>query len=418
MSHKLSFSIMLSALSFAGASFAFNPDDPIGWEETTSFPASVTQNTGVYSATFTLKDQMGVSAYYLASVTTNQSNAFSIGSNNCGSASSLLSNGSTCEVQVNMDTSKLATGTATVQLNPSFAVFNVLVPKTANSITVNKSPSVNPPSPPNTSGADYIMWSLPASVISYPVYVYEADYPVVHHSSLVQVGYVSSSAAQSFLGSYPSGVKGKIFSLYYATGGGSYATCNVVFNNDADATLNTSATTCPGAVINPPKASSSNVYTLALGATAFPSTGTPTLPTIPQYANRGIVFKNSTLYFKIRVQGTCADLPACSSGYSGLLWNGAGSSTTTQTASISVGNNALTSAAFYVTAFCTGANDTQCPNDLSGANWVVTGGYNADNAGYAYATKIEFTFLGVSGTTRLAALQILTHLPLMALIWQ
>ncbi len=52
----------------------------------------------------------------------------------------------------------------------------------------------------------YLMWQLPGSAISFPVYVYQND---------TQVDYLYATTQQAFLGDYAPGTTNAHFTLYY-----------------------------------------------------------------------------------------------------------------------------------------------------------------------------------------------------------
>lgn len=371
----------LTLLTLAKSVFAFNPNDPIGWEVTKVFPTQAVIGNGPYSATFKFANQMGlsVSVPLQIQLVASPANEFSIGQNTC---SQLLSANDICQVIVNF--TPLTAGTATVQVKSTFAVFGITVPLAGLSISITPTPDVNPPSPPAPPipATNLLMWSLPATKIQYPVYVYKSG---------TEVNYIPNSFAQAFIGAYPTnstppapGGDDGIYNLYYQSGGSWYG-CNVSLLNG---NIVSAQTTCQGTVINQPQSSTSNVYTLAMGSFAWPLTSAPASPAVPTgYANRSIEFINNTNHSYIRIQGTCNALAACSSGYDVSLANSGGNTT------ISVGPSAMTSGAFYVTGYCDGGTCGSYPT----GPWVATGGHTAgDNGGHPYATKVEPTFLVIN----------------------
>ncbi len=253
---------------------------------------------------------------------------------------------------------------------------------------------------------NYLMWQLPGAGISLPVYVYSGG---------SQVSYIPSNSLQVFVGTYtPPGTSkaGKTlgtsgsYSLYYQNATQWY-TCSLVLNNGGvDA-----SSTCTGAVINPPatqNGASSNVYTVALPAIAWPAAKTaPVSPTATSYSNRTISFQNNTQYPMIQIGESCNPKNASNSAPS--CQNTPIVATITQGTPyvVSVGTQGLNSSAFYMSSFCTAATVAACgtaptvaqcsssPNPPSPpAGWVCTGGYFAGQN--AYATKIEPTILAVT----------------------
>ncbi|MFP5213302.1 MAG: hypothetical protein ACLGPL_07970, partial [Acidobacteriota bacterium] len=138
----------------------------------------------------------------------------------------------------------------------------------------------------------YLMWALPASGISYPVYVY---------SNGVQVDYVYGPSQQAFVGPYDPVTTSGSYELYYQKNG-AWRDCKMVMaNGKIDAT----GTTCPGAVINNPH-DRSNVYTITTGALAWPASATPPVnPLKTDFGKRKITFVNNTQYDLIQVGEVC-----------------------------------------------------------------------------------------------------------------
>ena len=225
----------------------------------------------------------------------------------------------------------------------------------------------------------YLMWQLPGSAISFPVYVYQND---------TQVDYLYATTQQAFLGDYAPGATNANFTLYYQDSNAAWHGCNMVLTNGQIATT----TTCPGAVINKPVANS-NVYTLAMGAIAWPAIDqAPTNPTNVDYAKRKITFKNDTQYAQIRIGEHCTvsanpdnsncannlNLYEIAKGESATFYVDGDGTTPAQTPLAG-----LTSYGFTVTAYKKSASD----------DWVETGGYGKGET--PYATKIEFTHKAV-----------------------
>jgi hypothetical protein len=382
MSNKIFLAIFISLLALSTSAFAFNPNDPIGWEADNTFPSQVVTGTGPYAVTyhFTNQTRVGGEVPIRVQLIATPANDFTIGLNTC--VGTLPANGK-CQLTVNY--SPNTAGTASLRLKSFFGAFAITVPKNGISVSATQATGPTPPSPPPSAPQNLLMWALPSTHIQYPVYVYKSG---------TQVNFIPSSAAQAFIGAYPTnstppapGDDNGIYNLYYQSGG-SWHGCNVSLLNGA---IVASETTCLGVVINSPHAPTSNVYTLAMGSYAWPLTSAPSSPSIPSgYSSRSITFINNTTHNYIRVQGTCSGLAACSSGYDVSLANGGGST------SISVGSAAMISGAFYVTGYCDGGTCGTYPT----GPWVATGGHSpSDNGGHPYATKVEPTFLVINGGT-------------------
>lgn len=374
----------ISLLFLTTSVFATTPSDPIGWEITSAFPSQVVTGNGPYTSTYVFTNQTRVTSEVPIRVRLIASPAsdFSFGVNTC--VGTLPANGS-CQVVVNYNPQ--TAGTASVQVQASFSVFSITVPKVGTAIQVTQANGPKPPTPPAPPSpvGNLLMWTLPGTKIQYPVYVYKSG---------TEVSYIPSASAQVFIGSYPTnstppapGGDDGVYNLYYQSGGSWYG-CSVGLLNGA---IVSSQTTCQGTVINQPHASTSNVYTLAMGAYTWPAVTAPTSPSAPTgYTNRSIQFINNTNHSYIRIQGTCLSLAACSNGYDVSLANGGGSAT------INVGSAAMTSGAFYVTGFCNGGTCGTYPT----GPWVATGGHTgSDNGGFVYATKVEPTFLVINSGT-------------------
>ncbi|MBY0573363.1 MAG: hypothetical protein K2P84_06745 [Undibacterium sp.] len=259
----------------------------------------------------------------------------------------------------------------------------------------------------NAGVQNYLMWQLPSTGISFPVYVYSAG---------TQVGFIPSNTLQVFIGPYVPPATSKSgkslgtsgnYTLYYQNGSTWYS-CSLVLQNGGVAT----STTCTGAVINSPASQNgaqSNVYTTAMAAIAWPTAASaPSNPVQTSYSNRTISFQNNTQYPMIQIGESCNVANATNSAPS--CQNTAIVATITRGTPyvVSVGVQGLNSSAFYMSSFCTAKTVaacgtpptvTQCssaPNPPSPpTGWVCTGGYFAGQN--AYATKIEPTILAVNG---------------------
>ena len=382
MFKNILFTALVPLLVFSASVSAYNPNDPIGWQASNTFPSQVVTITCLYTATYQFTNQTRLNAEIPIKVEliATPASDFTIGLNTC--VGTLPAN-ATCEVTANYNPNTV--GNALIRFKASFGIFSVMVPKSGINIQVMQAAGPTPPSATPFSAPNLLMWSLPNTKIQYPVYVYKNG---------SQVNYIPSAAAQAFIGAYPTnstppapGGDDGVYNLYYQSGGTWYG-CNVSL---LSGNIVASETTCRGTVINPPKASTSNVYTLAMGSYPWAATTAPTSPSAPTgYTNRSITFINNTTHSYIRVQGTCADFAVCSSGYDTSLANGGGS------ASITVGSAAMTSGAFYVTGYCDGGTCGTYPT----GPWVATGGHSSgDNGGHPYATKVEPTFLVINSGT-------------------
>ena len=225
---------------------------------------------------------------------------------------------------------------------------------------------------------NYLMWQMPASGVSFPIYVY---------SNGAQVGYLYGTTQQAFAGAYDPQSTTASYQLYYQNGGVWYS-CSIALANGS---LNSSATTCPGAVINSP-VNTSNVYTIALGATAWPSAATsPVNPVNTDYGKRRITFINDTKYSMIQIGEHCTvsvnpNNPNCVNKENLFQIQKGKSKILTIDNAKKEGANfpaGLNSAAFTVTAYKNKAGKI-----------VKTGGYGAGEN--PYATKIESTSLPVN----------------------
>lgn len=229
----------------------------------------------------------------------------------------------------------------------------------------------------------YLMWQMPTKNISFPIYVYEKS---------AQVGYIYSASQQAFIGSYGSSTSGT-YDLFYADSSGSWYGCTVVLSGGK---IDARTTTCPGAVVNPPAESKSNVYTLALAAIAWNSAAAPASPTSVNYAQRTITFVNKTRFAELRIGQHCtvsanpdnkacqnkSDLFEIAKGESKIFYVNKKSEKAPPNGTIPK----LESNAFTVTAY----------KVKSGDDWVPTGGYGVGEQ--PYATKIEFTHKTVNVT--------------------
>lgn len=241
---------------------------------------------------------------------------------------------------------------------------------------------------------NYLMWQLPGTGISYPVYVYHGGN---------QVGYIPSNTLQVFVGSYTSGTTSGSYHLYYQNAGAWYGCKIVLTSGSIDP-----STTCTGTVINPPAAQNgaqSNVYTIAMAALAWPAeTNAPSSPTNTDYGNRTISFKNNTNYPVIQIGESCNPNNASNSAPSCQNTPIVATIQKGTPYVVTVGLNGLNSSAFYMSSYCTAKSAAQCATaptiaQCSGTpnppkNWVCTGGYFPGQT--PYATKIEPTILAVA----------------------
>jgi hypothetical protein len=238
------------------------------------------------------------------------------------------------------------------------------------------------------------MWQMPASGISFPVYVY---------SNGKQVAYIPSDSLQVFAGPYAKGQTSASYQLYYQNDSKWY-TCSVILQNGA---INNAVSTCAGAVINPPATytdpttkviSYGNVWTLAIPADAFPVAPQPPMnPAATDYSARTITFQNNTNYPMIHLHGTYCNAfnpnPKDSSwqcpSYTTVDQNISAGASYVQTTN----TNGMNSAAFHITAFCTAASAADCPADMSGQYWTQV--INPPQ-GTGIPTKFEATILPVT----------------------
>lgn len=223
--------------------------------------------------------------------------------------------------------------------------------------------------------AQFLMWQMPTSGVSFPVYVYRDK---------EQTDYLYGSAQQSFLGGYDANTAGT-WSLYYRKARKWYG-CKLVLSAG---TIDEKKTTCPGAVLNAPT-TTSNVYTIAFGANPWPSsTKPPVTPVNTDYGKRGIVFFNNTQYASIRIGMHCTvsanpSNPACTNK-ADLLEVKKGQRVVFQVDDKSAEGRAypagLMSYGFSMTAYQNAKGE-----------WVSSGGYGENQP---YATKIELSSLSV-----------------------
>ncbi|MCL1126330.1 thaumatin family protein [Shewanella surugensis] len=218
-----------------------------------------------------------------------------------------------------------------------------------------------------------LMWQMPSSGINFPVYVFKDN---------KQSAYLYSSSQQSILGKYHSTTTAT-YDLYYQSGNTKWNSCKLILKSGSISPH----TTCPGAVINPP-VTTSNVYTVAFGSTAWPASVAPVY--MPSYGSRSITFKNDTAYDKIRIGQVCTksknpNNSKCKNNQN--RWEVAKGDTRVfqYDATYKGGLTGLISTAFTVTAY------------KKAGTWVETGGYGAGQT--PYATKVEMTALPVDNKT-------------------
>ena len=240
----------------------------------------------------------------------------------------------------------------------------------ALSRAADPAPAAAPPAAPTA----FLMWQMPGSGVDFPVYVYRDK---------KQTDYLYGTTQQAFLGGYDTTTAGK-WTLYYRKGRKWYG-CTLAL---AAGAIDNAGTTCPGAVINPPVATS-NVYTVALGASTWPSSAKPpAAPVNTDYGKRTIVFVNNTQYASIRIGMHCTvsanpSNPACVNKPN-LLEVAKGQRVAFQVDDKTKEGKAypagLISYAFSMTAY------------QNGSDWVESGGYSENQP---YATKIELTSMPV-----------------------
>ncbi|CAA0098832.1 Uncharacterised protein [BD1-7 clade bacterium] len=241
---------------------------------------------------------------------------------------------------------------------------------------------------------DYLMWQLPSTKISLPVYVYEGG---------KQVAFIPSDSLQYFAGKYKAGSTNATYDLYYQTGE-QWNGCTLVLK-DGSVDNTKGITTCTGAVINPPGAKS-NVYTTGFGAYAWSSVEAPSNPLATDYTNRKVKLVNNTTYPLIQVGESCSvkvgsnKAPSCQTN---PIIATIANKSPNNTHVITVDKDGLNSSAFYMSAYCTASSvkkcgtsptKAQCEKGTQGKTWVCTGGYFAGQT--PYASKIEPTILTVT----------------------
>jgi hypothetical protein len=228
----------------------------------------------------------------------------------------------------------------------------------------------------------YIMWSLPATKIGYPVYVYNGK---------KQVGYIYGSSQQAIIGPYkPSGTTGS-YDLFYQSDDG-WHSCSVALQNG---NIDVDQTTCPGAVINKPKVNGnakSNVWTIALAAIAWDNSGQPPSAVVnTDYGQRKITFINNTPYQMIQIGEACTtsdnpNNPKCTNTQNLFQIKKGQTAVLKVDDPVQEGNSfpaGLKSASFFLSAYQNSAGQI-----------IETGGYRSGQT--AYATKVELTALPVA----------------------
>ncbi len=247
------------------------------------------------------------------------------------------------------------------------------------------------------SAPSYLMWQLPGSAISLPVYVYSGG---------SQVGFIPSVSLQEFVGVYDPASTSGSYQLYYQVAD-DWFSCSIGLKAGA---VDSATTTCPGAVINPPvsqNGAQSNVYTLVMAATAWPAAAAaPSDPVATDYSQRTLTFTNNTPYPVIQIGESCNPGNATNSAPSCQNTPILASIAAGQSHVVTVGLSGLNSAAFYLSSYCTATTAAdcatpptiaQCSNTPSPPqHWVCTGGYFPGQS--PYATKIEPTILAVSNS--------------------
>lgn len=223
-------------------------------------------------------------------------------------------------------------------------------------------------SPAIAGSANFLMWQMPSTGISFPIYVYQDG---------KQVDYLYGTTQQAFLGAYDPSSTTATYTLYYQQSG-SWFSCVTAISKGV---IDTTHTTCPGTVINAP-VPTSNVYTIGPGASAWPAAAAaPTNPVETDYSARTITLYNNTSYSMIQIGELCTT--SANPGNS-LCTNNQNLYQIAQgeSATFTVGEAGLISYGFIMTAY----------TDAEG-NTVSTGGYGAGEQ--PYATKVEFTTLPV-----------------------
>ena len=248
----------------------------------------------------------------------------------------------------------------------------------------------------SATAKNVLMWQLPSGGITYPVYVYQNG---------KQIDYLYGPTQQAFIGDYSSSTSG-IYDLYYSVTNLpvsnraivskpliNWFSCTLKIKNGA---VDSTGTTCPGSVIDDPAsngAAKSNVYTVTMGATAWPTSAVPTGAVATDFGKRKITFENNTAYHMIRIGQVCtlSDNPnntsKCKTTQNLFEITKGSSQTFTVDDKSQEGSSfpaGLKSYAFTVTAYQKKNGDN---------NIVQTGGYGAGQL--PYATKIEFTSMPV-----------------------
>ena len=218
-----------------------------------------------------------------------------------------------------------------------------------------------------------LMWQMPDSGIKFPVYVLKNA-----HQSV----YLYSPSQQSILGEYDKNTTTATYDLYYESNNTQWHSCKLSLKSGG---IDSKTTTCPGAVINKPLPKS-NVYTITVASTAWPSTSIKPVPNLPFYSDRNITFKNNTAYDKIRIGQVCTksknpNNSKCKN--SQKRWEIAKGDTQVFQFDTVYDKNltGLISTAFTVTAY------------KQAGKWIETGGYGV--AQTPYATKIELSALPI-----------------------
>jgi len=236
---------------------------------------------------------------------------------------------------------------------------------------------------------NYLMWQLPDSGITYPVYVYQNG---------KQVDYLYGPTQQAIISTY-SDTTSASYNLYYSVVDVpvddnrtienqaftiNWFGCEIVLAKGQVDTTNS----CSGTVINAPASvgsATSNVYTIATGATAWPSVAAPSNPVVTDYGKRQITFENNTDYQMIRIGQICTqsvnphNLQNCNNT-DNLFEIKKGKS-----AVFVVDNEQQEGSHFPAGLSSYGFTMTAYQN--AKGQIVTTGGYDAT----PYATKIEFT---------------------------
>ena len=234
-------------------------------------------------------------------------------------------------------------------------------------------PSLTYSSSAFAGGQYYLMWQMPATGVSYPIYVY---------SKKVQVGYLYSTSQQAIVGPYVPTATNGAYNLYYQAAG-KWHGCAITLKNGG---INSAKTTCPGTVINKPLPTG-NVYTVGPGANAWPSSAAPPVkPVQTNYSARTITFFNNTEYDSITIGESCTasvnpNNPKCTNTQNLFQIKQGENQVFTVDDSSQEGSNfpaGLISVSFYLSAY----------TDASG-ELITTGGYGAGET--PYATKIEGT---------------------------